>query len=194
MKKEEFLSALKSKLSGLPGQDVSERIDFYSEMIDDRMEEGRTEEEAVSEIGTVDGVAAQIISDIPFSRIARERIRPKKRLNTVKTVLLAVGSPIWLSLAVATFSIILSIYAVLWSLTVSVWAVFASLVGCAVGGVISGMIFAIGGNVTTGVAVIGAAFISAGLCIFSFFGCKAATRGIIYLTKKIAFCIKKCFI
>ena len=40
MTKKEFLSALREKMAGLPKDDVDDRIAFYSEMIDDRMEEG----------------------------------------------------------------------------------------------------------------------------------------------------------
>ena len=47
MSKSEFLTALRARLGGLPQGDVAERLDFYSELIDDRMEEGLSEEAAV---------------------------------------------------------------------------------------------------------------------------------------------------
>ena len=53
MNKEEFLNALRSALAGLPQEDIEERLAFYSESIDDRVEDGLTEEEAVEAIGTV---------------------------------------------------------------------------------------------------------------------------------------------
>lgn len=194
MRKQEFLCALKNRLSGLPEQDVEERLNFYSEMIDDRMEEGRTEEEAISDIGSVDEISAQIIADIPLTKIATERVKPKRRLKMWEIVLLVLGSPIWLSLAIAAFSVILSLYVVLWSLIVSAWAVFVSFAACAIGFVIAGIFFALGGNGLTGIAVVGAGIVCAGLSIFLFFGCKAATNGIIRLGKKIALGLKKCFI
>ena len=194
MKKQEFLCALKQKLSGLPKHDVEERLNFYSEMIDDRMEEGWTEEAAVSDLGSVNEIVAQIIADIPLTKIATERVKQKERLKMWEIVLLIFGSPIWLSLAIAAFAVILSLYIVLWSLIVSVWAVFVALVACAIGGVIAGIIFAVSGNGLSGIAVVGAGIVCAGLAIFLFFGCKAATKGIIYLTKKLALSIKKCFI
>ena len=43
--KQEFLLQLREKLSGLPQADIDERVAFYGEMIDDRVEEGLTEEE-----------------------------------------------------------------------------------------------------------------------------------------------------
>ena len=66
MNKQEFLEQLRSRLSGVPAGDVDERLDFYSEMIDDSIEEGLSEEEAVSQVGTVNDVARQIIGEIPL--------------------------------------------------------------------------------------------------------------------------------
>ena len=40
MTKNEFLEQLRRGLSGLPMEDIDERLNFYSEMIDDRIEEG----------------------------------------------------------------------------------------------------------------------------------------------------------
>ena len=73
MNKNEFLSALRAALSGLPEADVKERISFYSESIDDRIEEGRTEQEAVSELGTVEEIAAQIIAETPLVKIVKKK-------------------------------------------------------------------------------------------------------------------------
>ena len=100
MDKQEFLSKLRAKLFGLPQKELEERLSFYSEMIDDRIEEGLSEETAVKELGTVDVVAGQIIAEIPLSKLVKERIKPKRALNVWEIVLLAIGSPIWLSLMI----------------------------------------------------------------------------------------------
>ncbi len=194
MTKPEFIAQLRKKLSGLPNQDIEDRLNFYSEMIDDRIEDGLTEEEAISDIGSVDEISAHIIADIPLTRIAKERIKPKRQLKAWEIILLALGSPIWLSLAVAILAVIIAVYIVLLSVIVSLWAVQASLIACATCGVVVGIILAIVGNRLAGIAMIGAGMICAGLTIFLFFGCREATRGIILLTKKIALCIKKCFV
>lgn len=194
MRKQEFLDTLRSRLSGLPQQELEERLAFYGEMIDDRMEEGLSEAAAVSDIGSVDTVASQIIADIPFAKIAKEKIKPKRRLRAWEIVLLALGSPIWLSLAIAAFAVILSVYVVIWSVIISLWAVFGSLIGCAVGGFAAGIGFAISLNSLGGVALIGAGLVCAGLAIFLFYGCKEATKGTALLTQKIALGIKKCFV
>ncbi len=193
MNKQEFMANLRKKLSGLPKQDVEERLDFYSEMIDDRMEEGLTEEEAVSRIGSVEEIAAQIVADIPPDKGTKKKTKPKRRLKAWEIVLLALGSPLWLSLAAAAFAVILSLYVVLWSVIISIWAVFASLVACAIGGVAAGIALAIYSNAFSGIALIGASIVCAGLSIFLFYGCKAATKGTLLLTKKIALGIRNCF-
>lgn len=194
MNKQDFIDNLRARLSGLPKDDVEERLDFYSEMIEDRIEEGLSEDEAVSAVGSPHEVASQILSEIPLSKIVKEKIKTKRNLHAWEIVLLAVGSPIWLSLLIVAFAVILSLYAVIWSVIVSLWAVFASLIGCAFGGVAAGVIFFIMGNVFSGIATIGAAFVCAGLSIFMFFGCRAATMGAALLTKKIVLGIKNCFV
>ena len=194
MNKQDFIASLRASLSGLPKQDVEDRLNFYSEMIDDRIEEGLTEQEAVLAIGSVTTVSSQIIADIPLSKIAKEKIKPKRGLRAWEILLLALGSPIWLSLLIAAFAVLFSLYVSIWSVIVSLWAVFASLVACAAGVIIAGIVFIVVGHALTGVCMIGAALVCAGLSIFSFFGCKAATKGLLWLTKKLALGIKKCFV
>jgi len=65
MTKREFLKALWSNLSQLPKEDVERTIDYYNEMIDERIENGMTEEEAVADVGPVEDAAKQIISELP---------------------------------------------------------------------------------------------------------------------------------
>ena len=194
MNKQEFLTQLRKGLSGLPQNDIDERIVFYSEMIDDRIEEGLFEEEAVAQVGSVDEIVAQIIAETPFTKIAKERIKPKRQLKTWEIVLLALGSPIWFSLAIAAISVVFSLYVSLWSVVISFWAVFVSLAACSVGGLVASAILAIFGKGLAGVAMFSAGLICGGLSIFTFFGCKAATKGVIILTEKIAVGIKNCFI
>ena len=127
MSKQEFLMQLRKGLSGLPQEDIEERLTFYSEMIDDRMEEGFSEGEAVAAVGSAQEIAAQVVAEIPFAKIAKERIKSKRRLSASEIVLLALGSPIWLSLGIAVFAVILSIYVLLWAVMISLWSVFVSL-------------------------------------------------------------------
>lgn len=193
MNKQEFIIRLREKLFGLPAQEMEERLAFFGEMIDDRIEEGLSEEEAVSAVGTVDEIVEQIIADVPLTRLVKEKIKPKRALRAWEIVLLVLGSPIWLSLLIAAFAVVLALYAVLWSLIVSVWAVFGALVGCTIGGLVSGIVLITTGKLWIGLVMIAAALLCAGLAIFAFFGCLLATKGMAVLTKKIAIGIKNCF-
>lgn len=194
MNKQEFNEELRKGLSGLPKEDIEERIAFYNEMIDDRMEEGMSEEDAVCDIGTVDELTAQIISEIPFKKIIKERITPKRKLSILEIVLLILGFPVWGALLIALLAVVLSVYISLWAFLVSLWSAFAALIAGGVSFVAAGILFTVTGKALTGIAVIGAGFVSAGLSVFMFFVCKTTTKGILVLTKKFGILIKNCFI
>ena len=194
MNKQEFLMRLREGLSGLPENDIEERLIFYSEMIDDRKEEGLSEEEAVREIGNIDEIISQIIADTPFARLVKEKVKPSRQLRTWEIVLLVIGSPIWLSLGIAVFSVIISVYITLWSVIISLWATEAALWCSVIGSIFSFVFLIFNGNVTSGIVMICAGMVCAGISIFLFYGCKAATKGILLLTKKSVLATKNCFV
>lgn len=175
MNKQEFLKALKKELSGLPREDVEERLSFYSEMMDDYIEEGATEEEAVARIGTVEEVAAQC---------TEKKEKPRRKRKTWERVLLIAGSPIWISLLAAAASVVIAVYAVLWSAVISLWAVEGSLIGSLVGGIAMSALGFSAGNALWGWAMVGVTVFCAGVAIFLFYGCKSASKGVWYLTKQ----------
>ena len=193
MNKREFLERLRIGLSDLPPDDAEERLNFYSEMIDDRMEEGFSEEAAVSAVGAVDEIAAQITADAPRSKAAKEEIKPKNSRSAWRTVFLVLGSPVWLSLLIAAFAVIFSLYVSLWAVIVSLWAVFAAMILCALCCIAVGIAFAVHGNEIAAIAAIGAGLICAGASIFIFFGCKAVSRGAVMLPKSFCTGVKNLF-
>ena len=183
-----FLLSLGNRLSGLPQDEIEERLAFYGEMIEDRMEEGMSEEDAVAAVGDIDGIADQVIAEVSIAKIAKERVKPKRRIKTWETVLLAVGSPIWLSLLLAAIAVIASLYLSLWAVVISLWSVFASLIGCALCGFLSAIFM---GESAAALAINGAAIACAGAAVFTFIGCKAATKGMLLLAKKSVLTVKK---
>ena len=78
MSKTDFLIKLREMLSGLPQEEVADRLMFYGEMIDDRIEEGLAEEDAVAEVGSVDEIAAQILEEVPVSKTVNADEKEKK--------------------------------------------------------------------------------------------------------------------
>lgn len=194
MTKIKFLLELNGRLSGLPKNAVEERLGFYSEMIEDRIEDGLSEEEAVAAVGSIDEIAEQITADIPLTRIVKDNINQKSRLRPWEITLIVLGFPIWLSLLVAAVSVIVSLYAVLWSVVVSLWAVFITFTGTSLGALAYCAAHIFTAHPLSGAAMLGAALVCAGFSILSFCGCKSVTKGVVALTKKIAIRIKKCFI
>ncbi len=194
MCKQEFLARLRKGLSGLPQPEIEERLNFYREMIEDHMEDGVSEAEAVLAVGSIEEIVSQAVADTPLAKIAQEKIKPKRRLTAWEVSLIILGSPIWLSLLIAGFAVLISLYAVLWSVILSLWAVFGSIVGCALGGIAAGIFCTCSGSALTGVALISAGSVCAGLSIFIFYGCRAATKGIWMLTKQLLLWIKRCFL
>jgi uncharacterized membrane protein len=183
MNKQEFLSLLAQELSGLPGKDVTDRLAFYDEMIDDRIEEGLSEEDAVDEMGPVDEVAAQILEEIPLSRLVRERVRPKRRLRAWEILLLILGSPLWLSLLLAAGAVLLAVYVVIWALVGCLWAVAVAVFVSSLGCLAAGGLFLLRHEVPRGLAALGAGLALVGLSIFLFSLCRGASRGVVALTR-----------
>ncbi len=186
MNKSDFLSELRRGLGCLPEEDIEKSVDFYAEMIDDKMEEGLTEEEAVAEAGSVDEISAQIIAEIPLTRLVKARVKPKRALKAWEIVLIAAGSPVWLSLLVAAAVTVVSVYASLWAVIVSLYAVVLSFGAGGLAGIVGAAAcpFLSNGSAAAAVMSLGAGLICAGLAALSYLGCFEITKGMIVLTKK----------
>jgi len=180
-----FILSLSQKLSGLPQDEVEERLNFYREMIEDRMEEGLSEEEAVAAVGTVDEIAAQIIADGSSPPPVKKPQASAKSRKPWEIVLLAVGSPIWGSLLIAAFAVVFSLYVSLLAVVISLWSIFASLAACALGFLAAGIVLALFGRLFPGAVLLGGAMVCAGLSIFLFYGCRVATKGALLLPGKL---------
>lgn len=183
MTKLDFILALHEQISDLPKADVEEQLRFYSEMIEDRMEEGIDEETAVEAVGSVQEIAAQIRADfVPCdTKIASH----KRTMQWWEILLLIVGSPVWVSLLIAAAAVVLSLYVSLWAVVVSLWAVFGSVIGCSIAFCAASAVLMITGECLPGFALLGAGLLCAGLAIFMYYGCHAVSKGTVVLTGKV---------
>ena len=186
MKKSEFLTDLKHKISALPKDEVKEHISFYGEMIDDRIDSGLSEAEAVAEIGDIDSIAEQIIRNSGTSHAEPTDVdRPeKRRLKPAELALIILGFPLWFSLLVCAFATVLFLYTALCAVTISCWATLLSMGVCALLFSFVGPILIFAGKAAYGAIFIGSSMILAGFSILAFFGCKALTKGTVTLPKK----------
>lgn len=194
MNKAEFLLSLRQGMEGLPKDEVEASLAFYSEMIDDRVEEGLSEEDAVLRMGDLDTIVSQIIDEISIVKIAKERVTPKRKLSKKEIAIIASSSPIWGSLVAAGIAIVIAVYATIWSVLISLWAVFVSIAACGLGTIAGGIVISIVHSTATGLALISVGIFLCGLAIFAFFGCKAASKATCFVTHKLTMGIKNMFV
>ena len=194
MTKNEFLQSLELRLEDFPTEEIKKYVEYYGEMIDDRIEEGMTEEKAVADVGSVEDAVEQILSQMPLARLVKEKIKSGNKLKGWQLALIIAGSPLWLAFAIAAFAIFISVYAVLWSLIVTVWSVEVALGASALGLTFGSAILFTFSGAGAGLLAIGIGLVCGGLGIFAFIGCVKATKGMAILSKKIVIFIKSWFI
>lgn len=194
MNKQEFLSELRSSLNVLPEEDINKSIEYYGEMIDDRTEDGLSEDEAVAALGSVDEIASQILMDTPLPKLVKAKIKPKRALRVWEIVLLVLGFPLWFSLLAAAFAVLLSVYIVIWVAALVLYVVVLSFAVCAVALVSAAVFILFKGGFAPFFMCIGAALVCAALAML--FCCVSVytTRGICLLSRGIWRGIKRCFI
>lgn len=180
MTKKIFLKLLRKRLHGISRREVNDRISFYSEMIDDRVEEGLSEAEAIDSIGSVDEVARAVLEDS----------RTEKRIemdgaSSIPTVLLICGFPIWLPLLASLYAVLFSLLATYLSVVVSLWASFASFSVGAPAGIIYGIYSIFAGNAAYGGVMIASGLICIGLAVLTFYASLYLTRLIGTVTKAL---------
>ncbi len=121
MRIEQFLKRLHKALAPLPAAERARTVQYYREMLEDRLEEGGTEEEAVAGMEPIETIAADILADAA----ARGVLKPKS--SALNTTLIVLGSPLWLVFAAVAVVIVLALYVVAWSVIVALAAAVAAL-------------------------------------------------------------------
>lgn len=119
MNKRAFLERLRARLRGLPRHEVEERLNFYIEMIDDRIEEGLSEEAAIDAVGDVDEIAEQIRESVAGKEAIPSQ-EPRK-WRAWEIVVVALGSPLWITLLATALCLILAVFIVVWSVNLVLW-------------------------------------------------------------------------
>ena len=192
MTKQAFLTALRERLDGISDSDAERWVSFYSEMIDDRMEDGMSEAEAVANVGDVDDAARQIRIQWEFSenqdrssetterkaeQLSSEYFKGRYKLRNPWAVgflfpFLLVLWAVSFSLLTAFWSVLVSFYAACGALSLS--GCIAQVVGIA-------LIFL--RSPAFGLVVIGAGMFAVGFSILFGMGCKFFRKGMVKFTK-----------
>ena len=185
MKKEEYLSALREKLTGLPPAEIEDRVAFYEEMIEGRMAEGVPEELAITALGPVDVVAKKMMGEIPLATLMKDKVKKKDGSKTGMILFLILGFPIWFPLLTAFLAMLFSLNIVLWALVISFYAVAAALVISTFAGIFATTVYATAGNVPGALFYGGAALVCLGVGILMFVLSTALAKGAAKLTGKM---------
>ena len=164
MSKADFLRLLERALMQLSEEERQKNLEYYSELLDDMMEEGMTEAEATAKLGSPNQIAQSILQEMPLGKLVSTRMKPKSGWTPLAIVLAVVGSPVWVPLLLATVAIVLAVFVSIWALG---FAAVAVVIALAVA-VVAAPIFAVRAAVMTlplGLMLLGAGLVLLGLCV-----------------------------
>ncbi|MEG2354135.1 MAG: DUF1700 domain-containing protein [Clostridium sp.] len=98
MNKEEFLRNFNMLLRSLPLNERNKMVGYYDEIIEDYIESGLDEEEAVNKLGSVGLIAEEIIRE---NSIVVKEPSLSGGIKVLLTILVVLGSPLWGALLLA---------------------------------------------------------------------------------------------
>ena len=191
MTKKEFINELRERLSGLPKDDLESRLSFYEESINDRMDDGKSEEEAIKELGIIDEIVTQVAGETSLVTLVKEKAKPKRKLSGAEIALIATGFPLWFPLALIFLILCLVFCVVFWiiGLIPLITCVSSLVVGIAE----FFSYFAIIGEANS-LGVLGMGIAGIGLALMLIPAVIYSVKGTIKLVKLIMTGIKKLFI
>ncbi len=194
MDKLDFLLALAKRLEGLSDADQRASLDYYSEILDDLMESGMTETDAVASLGSVDAIAEEILLDMPLPKLVKAKMKGKRRMTGLEITLLAVGFPVWFPILISLFAVVFSVYISLWAVVISLYAADLAIAVTAPASLLAAILLVVGGQPAAALLFLGAMLVCGGVAILLFFGSNVTAKGVWLLGKLTLRGIKACFI
>ena len=140
MLKQEFLAQLRSGLEAASIEDIDECIEFYDEMISDRIESGMNEESAVAQMESIDSIINNYKAEKPVAKLIMDKVQKShddakgKGKGALWIVLAIIGFPIWLPILIVVFALLLTLYIVLWCIVIAVFCVLVAIGAVALSG------------------------------------------------------------
>ena len=197
MTKTEFLQELKQRIQEYPVEETEKSMEYYAEMIDDRMEDGMTEAEAIASLGSVEQIAEQIKCELPITTLVKQKTKEKtqgKRMPVWAIILLIVGFPLWGSVLIMILAFIIVFYALIWVADVMLWCNVLCMGVMSFAGIIGffGCLFQ--GAFGSALLYLGMSLFMAGVGVLAFLGSLLVTKGIFRGTRWCFLQIKKALI
>ena len=128
MNKKQFCTFLENELRlYLSSKEVYKTLNFFKEMIDDHVDEGLSEEEAVSQLGNIDDIVGQILDEHNIKKRQKKlvwRFIPQKTPSASNIIIVILLFPIWITIFSLVASFFIAFMSLIFSLVVSVIAFF----------------------------------------------------------------------
>lgn len=196
MSRDAFIGELRHRMAGLPQEIVDRTVEYYSELVADSVEDGLSEEEAVSRLGYIDEIVANVVKDTPLTQIVQTRVQEKKAkgVSAWVIVLLVLGAPVWLPLLIAGLVVILALFIALWAVVIALWAAVAAVILTGIAAMAGGVIELVRVHLAQGLVLLGGGLMCLGLCALLYLLMKLITVGTVKLCKWIWTGIKSLFV
>lgn len=161
MRKQEFFRKIKLRLSQFDESEVKRIINYYDEIIIEKMEEGISEEEAINDFGSIDN----IINDIKIDLVSkRTSIDNKHAMKNFMIILGICSTPILLPLAITFAVLFFTMFIVLFVL---IFSFFVSGISVIIGVSYQSYLSLLAGNDIAYILIqLGAAFMIGGILIY----------------------------
>ena len=196
MSRDAFIGELRHRMAGLPQEAVDRTVEYYSELIADSMEDGVAEEEAVSRLGSLDEIVANVVKETPLTQIVQTRVQESRKKGGSGWViaLLILGAPVWLPLLIAALAVLFALFIALWAVVIALWAAVTGVILAGVAAVAAGIFELVRLHVPQGLVLLGGGLVCLGLCALLFLLMKLITVGTVRLCKWIWTGIKSLFV
>lgn len=197
MSRDAFIGELRHRMAGLPQEAVERTVEYYNELIADSMEDGLSEEEAVSRLGSMDEIVTNVVRETPLPQIIQNRVKEKKARHGVRAweiVLLVLGSPLWLPLLIAVLAVVFALFVSLWAVVLALWAAVAGVILAGVVAVVAGIVELCRLHLPQGLVLLGGGLVCLGLCALLYLLMKLVTVGTVKLCRLIWTGIKSLFV
>ena len=196
MSRDAFIGELRHRMAGLPQETVERTVEYYGELIADSVEDGLTEEEAVSRLGSLDEIVASVVKDTPLTQIVQTRVREgkKKGISGWVILLLVLGAPVWLPVLIAVLAVLFALFIALWAVVIALWAVVAAVILTGLVAMVAGVVELCRLHLPQGLVLLGGGLVCLGLCALLFLLMKLITVGTVKLCKWLWVGIKSLFV
>lgn len=196
MSRDAFIGELRHRMAGLPKETVERTVEYYSELIADSMEDGVSEEEAVSRLGSLDEIVTNVVKDTPLTQIVQTRVQEKKAkgVSAWVIVLLILGAPVWLPLLIAVLAVVLALFITLWAVVIALWAAVAAVILAGFVAIAAGIVELCRMHLPQGLVLLGGGLVCLGLCALLYLLMKLITVGTVKLCKLIWTGVKSLFV